>query len=232
MTWWEHDAAALTTYLNLLQVLSNSAECHEHSSNCPRRPPGASGFFPGNERWIQAVRAMMCLHTLHIFLWGITEESDFRQVYDALLQTLSQLRINTFCKDVIRRIYVGDEIVELAGLYMMALATASTDVSTSINISMGSRCRGGLAAYVCSATCHTAYYRTSATGPTSSTRFARSGSARTCSAATFARAFAVCAMLHPLLQLVLGVCDEPHWPHPDGVIVLTFSFLYLFQIHH
>jgi len=114
VTWWEHDAAALTTYLNLLQVLSNSAECHEHSSNCPRRPPGASGFFPGNERWIQAVRAMMCLHSLHIFLWGIAED-DFRQVYEALLPTLSQLRINTFCKDVIRRIYVGDEIVELAG---------------------------------------------------------------------------------------------------------------------
>jgi hypothetical protein len=74
-----------------------------------------SGFFPGNERWIQAVRTMMCLHNLHIFLWGITEESDFRQVYDALLPTLRQLRINIFCKDVIRNIRVGEEIVEIAG---------------------------------------------------------------------------------------------------------------------
>jgi hypothetical protein len=57
----------------------------------------------------------MCLHTLHLFLWRIVEENDFRQVYDALLPTLVQLRSNLFGSGIIRNIMVGDEIVEVAG---------------------------------------------------------------------------------------------------------------------
>ena len=74
-----------------------------------------TGFFPGNEEWVRAVRATMGLHSLHIFLWKIIEEHDFRQVYEALLPTLLQLRSNLCGRDVIRRIWVGHEWVEVAG---------------------------------------------------------------------------------------------------------------------
>jgi hypothetical protein len=74
-----------------------------------------TGFFPGNEEWVRAVRTTMGLHSLHIFLWKIIEEHDFRQVYEAILPTLMQLRSNVFNRDVRRNIRVDDEIVEVAG---------------------------------------------------------------------------------------------------------------------
>ena len=60
-----------------------------------------------------AVRAMLCLHSLHVYLWGIVEEEDFRQVYEALLPTLLQIRKNVFGPDIIRKVHVADEVVEV-----------------------------------------------------------------------------------------------------------------------
>ena len=61
-------------------VLSDSTTCHTHAATCQRRPPGAEGFFPGNEHWVRAVRTIMCMHTLHVLIWSIPDEVDFRQV--------------------------------------------------------------------------------------------------------------------------------------------------------
>jgi hypothetical protein len=60
-----------------------------------------------------AVRTMLCLHSLHLYLWRIVEEDDFRQVYEALLPTLGQLRKNVFRPDISRNVRVNDEVLEV-----------------------------------------------------------------------------------------------------------------------
>jgi hypothetical protein len=96
-------------------VLSDSATCHSHAAGCQRRPPGAEGFFPGNEHWVRAVRTIMCMHTLHVRIWSIPDEEDFRQVYENMVELLGQLATNTFTDEVERNYRVQEEIVTVRG---------------------------------------------------------------------------------------------------------------------